>query len=109
MDKGSMSEPIEIVARIEDFLNNGIGVPRVGDLVDLIASWRERGEALQPFADFCEEAEQFVADRAKDGGSPIMALGNRFRLSDFRRARAALGTQIGTAPTVHRNENASNS
>lgn len=47
-------------------------------------------EALRPFADFYEKAEQFVADHAKDGGSPIMPSSD-FRLSYFRRARAAMG------------------
>lgn len=47
-------------------------------------------EALQPFAAFTEKAEQFVEDRAKDDGSPIMPTKD-FRLSDFRRARALVG------------------
>lgn len=46
-------------------------------------------EALQPFAKFAEKAEQFVEDRAADGGSPIMPT-KEFRLSDFRRAHELL-------------------
>src|SRR5581483_9232427 len=46
-------------------------------------------EALQPFAAFAEKAEQFVEDRAADGGSPILPTKD-FRLSDFRRARKVL-------------------
>ena len=45
--------------------------------------------ALQPFADFADKAEQFVEDRAKDKGSPIMPTKD-FRLADFKRARNAL-------------------
>jgi hypothetical protein len=48
-------------------------------------------EALKPFAAFTEKVEQFVEDRAADGGSPIMPAVKDFRLSDFRRARSALG------------------
>lgn len=46
-------------------------------------------EALKPFATFAEQAEQFVEDRAADGGSPIMPT-THFRLADFRRAKAAV-------------------
>lgn len=46
--------------------------------------------ALAPFAAFAEKAEAFVDARAKDGGSPILP-SRDFRLSDFRRAREALG------------------
>jgi hypothetical protein len=45
--------------------------------------------ALKPFADFCEKAEAFVEARAKDAGSPVLP-STDFRLSDFRKARAAL-------------------
>jgi hypothetical protein len=45
-------------------------------------------EALRPFAEFSEKAEQFVAARAADGGSAIMPSSD-FRLSDFKRAKAA--------------------
>ena len=46
-------------------------------------------EALRPFAAFAEKAEQFVEDRALDGGSPIMP-SKDFRLGDFKRAKALL-------------------
>lgn len=46
-------------------------------------------DALRPFAAFADKVEQFVGDRAKDGGSPIMPT-NEFRLADFRRAAAAV-------------------
>lgn len=42
-------------------------------------------DALKPFAAFAEKAEQFVEDRAGDGGSPILPTKD-FRLSDFKRA-----------------------
>lgn len=45
--------------------------------------------ALRPFAEFSQKAEQFVDDRVKDGGSPIMPT-NDFRLADFARARKVL-------------------
>lgn len=69
------------------------------DLTPTLASECERlraenerlREALKPFADFAEKAEQFVDARAKDGGSPLMPTRD-FRLSDFKRARAALST-----------------
>lgn len=46
-------------------------------------------EALRPFANFAEKAEQFVDSRVEDGGSPIMPTKD-FRLSDFNRARSVL-------------------
>jgi hypothetical protein len=46
-------------------------------------------DALRPFAEHAAEVEKFISDRAKDGISPIMHT-NKFRLSDFRAARAAL-------------------
>lgn len=45
--------------------------------------------ALFPFAAFADRAEQFVIDRASDGGPPVMPT-KHFRLSHFRAARAAL-------------------
>ncbi len=48
-------------------------------------------EALKPFGAFAEKAEQFVEDRAKDGGSGIMPTKD-FRLSDFKRAAALVST-----------------
>lgn len=46
-------------------------------------------EALKPFADFAEKAEQFVEARVEDGGSPIMPTKD-FRLADFKRAKTVL-------------------
>src|SRR6185437_6518818 len=46
-------------------------------------------EALRPFAAFAQTVEQFVDDRARDGGSAIMPT-NHFRLADFQRAAVAL-------------------
>lgn len=48
-------------------------------------------EALRPFAEFTEMVEQFVEQRAADGGSPILPT-NHFRLADFKRAKAVLDT-----------------
>lgn len=47
--------------------------------------------ALEPFAAFSDQAEQFADDRVKDGGSGIMPT-KHFRLSDFRRAKALLNS-----------------
>lgn len=49
-------------------------------------------DALRPFAEFADKAEQFVEARAGDGGSPIMP-SKDFRLADFRRARDVVGSQ----------------
>lgn len=46
--------------------------------------------ALRPFADFADEVERFVDDRARDNGSAIMPT-NNFRLADFKRAKAIIG------------------
>lgn len=46
-------------------------------------------EALRPFVEFADKAEQFVEARAKDNGLPIMPTKD-FRLADFNRARAAV-------------------
>lgn len=59
------------------------------EVADLRATVNTLREAIKPFADFAEKAETFVGDRAKDGGSPILP-SKDFRLSDFRRARAAI-------------------
>lgn len=45
--------------------------------------------ALFPFAAFADSVDQFVTDRARDGGSPIMPT-KHFRLAHFKAARAAL-------------------
>lgn len=52
----------------------------------------EMREALRPFADFCEQAEHFVAARAADGRTSIFPT-KHFRLEHFRRARAVLSTK----------------
>jgi hypothetical protein len=46
-------------------------------------------EALKPFAEFTEKVEQFVEQRAADGGSPMLPT-NHFRLADFKRAQKCL-------------------
>lgn len=55
---------------------------------EIDSEFRRLVEALRPFAEFAEKADQFVEARAKDNGSPIMPV-NDFRLSDFRRVQAA--------------------
>jgi hypothetical protein len=75
-----MSERDDPISLVEARLNR----EQLKQMADRLA------EALLPFAGFAGKAEQFVAERAKDGGSPIMPPVKDFRLSDFQRAAGAL-------------------
>lgn len=66
-----------------------LGATTDRDHAKIEAALKPLHEALKPFAAFAEKAEAFVAARAKDGGSPILP-STDFRLSDFKRAAAAI-------------------
>jgi hypothetical protein len=85
-----MTEPSvkEIVARLEERIcfvgdTGTLGHIDPTELAALIASWREQGEALKPFAKYAERYSDYISD-------DTMFCCTKFNIGDFRRARAAL-------------------